>query len=176
MKEVSSILSLLQLNKAHGPNSVPTSILHLLKEEISTPLSIIFNISFRTGQHPDLLKIAKTIPVFKKESRLLVSNYRPISLLSNINKILEKLVYSRLYNFLDDFNCLYSLQFGFRAKYSTNHALISITEEIRQALDNKKLACGVFVDFQKAFDTVNHAILIKKSYLIMVSEVLQTIG
>jgi hypothetical protein len=58
--------------------------------------------------------------------------------------------------------CLYELQFGFRAKHSTNHALINITEEISQALDNKKLACGVFVDFQKAFDTVNHSILVQK--------------
>ena len=105
---------------------------------------------------------SKTIPIFKKGSRLLVSNYRPISLLSNLNKILEKIVHSRVYSFLEDLNCIYSLQFGFRKKHSTNHALIEITETIRQALDNKKFACGIFVDLQKAFDTVNHDILVAK--------------
>ena len=160
--EIRSIITSLCVSKASGPNSVPPNILHLLKQDISNPLCIIFNLSFATGQHPDILKIAKTIPVFKKGSRLLVSNYRPISLLSNLNKIIEKLVFSRLNKFLDEFNCIYSLQFGFRAKHSTNQALIDITENIRRALDNQNVACGIFVDLQKAFDTVNHDILLHK--------------
>jgi retron-type reverse transcriptase len=122
----------------------------------------IFNISLETGKHPDILKISKTIPIFKKGSRLAVNNYRPISLLSNLNKILEKLVHDRTYKFLENLQCIYSLQFGFRKKHSTNHALIDITETIRQALDNKKIVCGIFVDLQKPFDTVNHDILIDK--------------
>ena len=164
--EIKNIINSLISSKASGPNSIPTKILHLLKEEISTPLKNIFNLSFRTGHHPDLLKIAKTIPIFKKGSRSLVCNYRPISLLSNLNKILEKLMFARLYKFLDKYKCIYSLQFGFRAKHSTNHALIDITENIRSALDNKKVACGIFVDLQKAFDTVNHNILLKKTLLL----------
>ena len=160
--EIKSIVSSLKINKSSGPNSIPTHILHLLKEEICNPLKKIFDLSFSTGKHPDILKISKTIPIYKKGSRLLVSNYRPISLLSNLNKILEKLVHLRIYKFFEDSHCLYSLQFGFRKKHSTNHALIDITETIRQALDNKKIACGVFVDLQKAFDTVNHEILINK--------------
>ena len=71
-------------------------------------------------------------------------------------------MYSRLYQFLSDHNIFYDLQFGFRAKHSTNHALVDITENVRQALDNKKFACGIFVDLQKAFDTVNHNILLYK--------------
>ena len=160
--EVKSIISTLNVSKSSGPNSIPTHILHLLKEEICKPLNKIFNLSFSTGQYPNILKISKTIPIFKKGSRLLVSNYRPISLLSNLNKILEKIVHERIYKFLEDYQCIYSLQFGFREKHSINHALIDITETIRQALDNKKFACGVFVDLQKAFDTVNHDILIDK--------------
>ena len=93
---------------------------------------------------------------------MLTCNYRPISLLSNINKIFEKLVYSRVYSFLDKNNLLYDLQYGFRPKLSTNHALINITEKIRETLDKGHFACGVFVDFQKAFDTVNHKIILKK--------------
>ena len=104
--------------------SIDTTILQLLKDEISGPLCEIFNLSFSTGLHPDLLKIAKTIPIFKKGSRLLVSNYRPISLLYNLNKILEKLMFSRMHKFLEDFNCIYELQYGILAKHSTNHALI----------------------------------------------------
>ena len=160
--EVKNIISTFQPNKGSGPNSIDVHILQLIKEEISDPLCKIFNLSFSTGVHPDLLKISKTIPIFKKGSRLLVSNYRPISLLSNLNKILEKLMFSRMSKFFDDFKCIYELQFGFRAKHSTNHALIDITENVKHALDNKMHACGIFVDLQKAFDTVNHKILLEK--------------
>ena len=160
--EISSIIKSLKSNKASGPNSIDPNILSLLRDDISNPLCKLFNLSFSTGKHPDLFKISKTIPIFKKGSRTVVSNYRPISLLSNLNKILEKLVHSRMYKFLDDYKCIYSLQFGFRAKHSTTHALIDITEKVRSALDNKNYACGVFVDLQKAFDTVNHDILLAK--------------
>ena len=71
-------------------------------------------------------------------------------------------MYTRLYKFLDIHNCIYNLQFGFREKHSTNHALFSITEKIRESLDNNNFACGIFIDLQKAFDTVNHDILLQK--------------
>ena len=102
--------------------------------------------SLSTGVHPDLLKIAKTISIYKKGSKHDTSNYRPISLLSNLNKILENLMYNRVYKFLEDEKCNYNLQFGFRKNHSTNHALIEITENIRKSVDNKKYACGIFVD------------------------------
>ena len=161
-REIELVIQSLNENKSSGPHSIPTRILKLLKNEISIPLQKIFNLSLSTGRYPDILKIAKTIPIFKKGSRLMVNNYRPISLLSNLNKILEKIVHSRLYNFLERHQCIYPLQFGFRRRHSTDHALIEITETIRQALDNKKFACGIFIDLQKAFDTVNHDILIDK--------------
>ena len=160
--EVRNIIMMLNPKKKNGPNSIPTEILQLLVNDICKPLAIIFNLSFNSGECPDLLKIANTIPVFKKDSKLIVSNYRPISLLSNINKILEKLMFKRVYDFLEKNNSIYNLQFGFRSKHSTNHALIDITENIRSALDKGKIAGGIFVDLQKAFDTVNHEILIYK--------------
>ena len=89
-------------------------------------------------------------------------NYRPISLLSDIEKIIEKLMYKRLSNFLDINNLIYSLQFGFRQKYSTTHTLINLTESIRQTLDEGSFGCDIFVDLQKAFDTVDHKILLHK--------------
>ena len=115
-----------------------------------------------TGVFPSVLKTAKVVPVFKKDSKLHYSNYHPISLLSNIEKILEKLMYKRLYTFLNNNNIIYSLQFGFRQQYFTSHALINIAENIRKALDYGNIGCGVFVDLQKALDTVDHQILLAK--------------
>ncbi len=162
--EIKTLLySVLNPKKSTGPNSVPVEILHTVCEDIAVPITALFNLSFKTGQYPDLLKIAKTIPIYKKKgSKLLVANYRPISLLSNINKILEKLMFTRIYNFLEKYKCIFKLQFGFRSKHSTNHALIHITETIRTALDGGNIAGGIFVDLQKAFDTVNHEILVEK--------------
>ena len=106
--------------------------------------------------------MAKVAPIFKSETRLLWNNYRPISLLSSIGKIIEKLMHKRLDFFLEQYNCYYPFQFGFRLNYSTNSALMSIVENIRTQLDNGEFAAGVFVDLRKAFDTVDHRILIQK--------------
>ena len=89
-------------------------------------------------------------------------NYRPISLLSNLSKVFERAMHTRLYGFLEEFDAFYELQYGFRKKYSTDHAILSIVEEIRQNLDNGIFSCGVFVDLEKAFDTVNHNNLLAK--------------
>ena len=84
----------------------------------------------------------------KKQSKLVYSNYCPISLLSNLEKILEKLMHSRIFKFLNDNNSIYPLQFGFRQKYFTTHALISLTEDIRKNLDEGYIGCGIFVDLK----------------------------
>ena len=115
-----------------------------------------------TGVFPSVLKIAKVVPVFKKDSKLDYSNHCPISLLSNNENILEKLMYMRQYTFLDIKYMIYDLQFEFRQQYSTSHVSINITENIRKALDDGNIGCGVFVDFQKAFDSVDHQILLAK--------------
>jgi len=160
--EVENLISTLDKRKATGPNSIPSNILFLLKSDISIHISKIFNLSLLTGVYPDILKISKTIPILKKGDHHITSNYRPISLLSNINRILEKIMFNRTYAFLDKYKCFYDLQFGFRKNYSTNHALTKITEKIRSAIDDGKTACGIFIDLQKAFDTVNHSVLTDK--------------
>ena len=105
-----------------------------------------------TGVFPSLLKTAKVVLVFKKDSKLYHSNYRPISLLlSNTEKILEKLMYKRLYAFLNNNNVIYNLQFQFREQQSTSHALVNINDNIRKALDDGNVGCGVFVDLTKNF-------------------------
>ena len=150
-------------NKAVGPNSIPNTILHMIKFIIAEPLADIINLSFETGIYIDKLKISRVVPIFKeKGNNLLTENFRPISLLSNINKIFEKIMHNRLYDFLEDQGLLFKNQFGFRKKHSTTHALIDLTEDIRKAIDENKFVCGVFIDLQKAFDTVDHDILLKK--------------
>ena len=88
--------------------------------------------------------------------------YSTISLLSIFSKIFEKLMYKRLYSFLEVHNILYSLQFGFQKNHSIDHALVSLTESVKNTLDNKRLGCGIFIDLQRAFDTDNHKILLSK--------------
>ena len=134
----------------------------LLNKDKSDQLSILFNQSFSSGIFPSLLKTSNIIPIYKKDSKLECSNYRPISLQSNIDKVLQRSMYNRLYNFLEKKEILFSLQFGFRQKYSTIHALIHFTDKIRLEIDKGNYACGIFVDFQKALDTVDRHILLKK--------------
>ena len=160
--EVCKIISQLKLNKGCGPFSIPSQVLFHMQNELAKPISWIANICFITGIHPNKLKLAKVIPIFKKGSKLSTANYRPISLLSNINKIIEKLVFSRVFSFLKINDVIYEKQFGFRPKHSTSHALLNIVDTISNSLDKGKMAAGVFVDFQKAFDTVDHSILISK--------------
>ena len=110
-----NIVSSLNSSKASGPKSIPHRILFLLKIEISKQLADLFNLSFMVGVFPSVLKTAKVVTVFKKDSKLDYSNYHPISLLSNIDKkILEKLMHKRFYTFLNNNSITYDLQFGFR--------------------------------------------------------------
>ena len=111
---------------------------------------------------PDDFKVAKGIPIYKKGLNTSLGNYRPISTLSIFNLILEILIFKRLMNFIETQNILYSKQFGFRQKYSTTQALLSITNKIQKAVDEGTYSCGIFLDFSKAFDTVNRNILIMK--------------
>ena len=134
----------------------------LIPDLILVPLCKIINNSFQSGVFPNALKICKVIPIHKGGSTEELNNYRPISLLSIFDKIIEKLMHKRLYNFLQEHNILFENQFGFRKNNSTTYALIEITEKIKDSIDDKKYGCGIFIDFRKAFDTVNHVILLSK--------------
>ena len=134
-EEIANIISSLNINKACGPFSIPNKILILLKQDISIQLADLFNLSFSSGSFPSILKTAKVVPVFKKGSKLDCCNYCPISLLSNVEKVIEELMYKRVYNFLIETNIIYDLQFGFIEKFFTFHALISFAENIRLTFD-----------------------------------------
>jgi hypothetical protein len=159
---VLEIIKNLQNSKACGPNSIPTNLLKIASPVLVPILTDLINRSLNQGIFPNSLKFADVCPIFKKNDTDKCENYRPISILSNIGKIFEKVMYSRISTFLDECGILYEKQFGFRKHHSTNHALVSIVEEMRKNLDRGIYSCGVFVDLEKAFDTVNHSILVKK--------------
>ena len=106
-EKIYKIISSLNTTKSCGPNSIPTKVLHLIQDQISNHLATICNLSFSTVVFPTILKTAKVVPIHKKNSKLEVSNYRPISLLSNIDKIFEKLMHSSLTEFLEEKQILY---------------------------------------------------------------------
>ena len=134
----------------------------IIPDLILIPLGRIISTSFSTGVYPDALKISKIIPIYKGGSNENVNNYRPISLLSIFDKIVEKIMHSRLYEFLIEHKILHPKQFGFRKNNSTSYALLEISEKIKETIDKNKYGCGVFIDLRKAFDTVNHKILLNK--------------
>ena len=160
--EIENEISRLKSGKTCEPSSIPIRVMKILKHVISNPLEIVFNASFSQGIVPSNLKIARVTPILKKGIQSAPDNYRPISLLSVFNKILEKRMYKRLLNFVKKHNILYEKQFGFRPHFSTNHAILSIIDKIQQAIEEKSHSCGIFLDFSKAFDTVDQNILIKK--------------
>ena len=123
VQEIQDIILSLKSGKASGPFSIPVSLLKILSSIIAKPSEILYNLSFSSGTVPDSFKMARVIPVYKSGSSSSLSNYRPISLLSIFNQILEKLMYNRLYKYLEKYNIIYSGQFGFRANHSTDQLL-----------------------------------------------------
>ena len=113
-------------SKGTGPNGIPTILLKQTRNTVPCPLAKLINKSFETGIFPDICKVAKVLPIFKNETRLLCNSYRTIFLPSNIGKIIERLMHQGLNFFLEQYNCYYPFEFGFRLNYSTNNALMSI--------------------------------------------------
>ena len=161
-KEIHNAIQNLKNSSSSGPDEITSKFVKISAPILTPALEKIFNLSLKSGIYPHKLKIAKVVPVYKKGVSTLVSNYRPISILNTINKIFEKILHLRLTKFIEDSNLLYKYQFGFRKNHSTELALIEIVDQIRLSLDNNDMTCGIFVDLSKAFDTVNHEILIGK--------------
>ena len=116
----------------------------------------------KTGIFPEQLKIAKIIPLHKSGDKTDVKNKRPISILSVFSKVFERAIYKRLSNYLETNNLLIMQQHGFRPNKSTESALLNFLEPIYEAIREKKKAIGIFIDFSKAFDCLNHSILLSK--------------
>lgn len=161
-KEIISVVMQFQSKKSKDYNEINMFCLKYIIECIAKPLTYICNQSFITGIFPDEMKIAKVIPLFKAGEKDQFSNYRPVSILPQFSKILEKLFEKRLDNFINKYNLLVNSQYGFRTGRSTAMALTDLVENITSAIENKMHAIGVFIDLKKAFDTINHNLLLKK--------------
>lgn len=160
--EVGDEICNLDAKKSADAYDIPITMIKLIKDQIIGPLTTLINDSFTTGYCPTLLKYAKVIPIHKANSPLEVTNYRPISLLPIFNKIIEKLMYARVNNFLEKNNVIFKHQFGFQKNKSTSLAILDVTTKLLNAIENKQFSCCIFLDFAKAFDTVDHETLLHK--------------
>ena len=148
-------------HKATGPDDIPVPVLKNCRLVIAPWLAKLINECFVLGVFPDVLKIARVTP-FKSGDKSFCNNYRPISTLSHIAKVFERLVQVRLSSFLEVNNILSNFQLGFRPAHSTQHAINYSREKFVQALDNNEHVVAVFLDLSKGFDIVNHEILLCK--------------
>ena len=155
-------LSSLNVSKSTGLDDLPARFIRDGASVLTSPITFIINQSILTETVPSTMKQARVKPLFKKNSPLDVGNYRPVSILSIVSKVLERSVYNQLYGFLQTNGLLYELQSGFRSKYSTDSCLIHLLDFIRGNNDKGLYTGMIMLDLQKAFDTVDHTILCDK--------------
>ena len=158
---VAQIIKKLKISSP-GWDGITVIMLHPIIEYISPPLTNIINKCLNKGIFPNELKIASVTPIFKKGDNMEFTNYRPISVLPVVSKVFDKIIYSRLHTFIENPNILYQHQYGFRKKYSIDMALTHLTNKLSTSIDNNETTMAIFIDLSKAFDTINHNILLKK--------------
>lgn len=161
-EDVSKIMNNFKPKCSVGEDNISLKLIKKITNSLSPALSLVINQSFSTGIFPDPFKIAKVIPLYKKEERSKFDNYRPISLLSSLSKIFEKIVHKQLYAYMNDNKLLCLNQHGFRPRHSTETATLEFVDRILSLLDNDKVPFSIFIDLSKAFDTLNHNILLSK--------------
>ena len=160
--EIFKIILSLNPKKSCGYDDISNKFIRAAASELSPILTEFFTFFLNEGLFPSSLKIAKVIPVFKGGDNKLASNYRPISLLSSFSKILEKIIFNRFINFFNKHNIFHNHQYGFRENRSTELAISDILSACYNSIQNKQLTCLIMLDLKKAFDTVDHNILIEK--------------
>lgn len=159
--EVKKFMKELKTHKAPGMDNITSEILKQNADILAPALTIIINKIFVTNIVPKSFKVAVITPLHKAGDKTHPENYRPISIISNLAKLFEKILKKRLVQFLNKYEIISPSQFGFRAEKSTQDALIGLTNEIQEALDSNKRSLCVFIDLAKAFDTVNHLQLLQ---------------
>jgi hypothetical protein len=160
--DTTDIIKKLKTKQSTGYDGLSTSLLKRLLPVLVEPLTYIINSSLQTGIFPDKLKTAKIIPIHKKDCKHKIENYRPISLLPSISKVFEKVAYEQLSTYLILNEFLYENQYGFRSHHSTEHAVLELVDRVTMALDKGHTPLALFLDLSKAFDTLDHTILIQK--------------
>ena len=169
--DVMKIIQELKPKGSFGHDLISTKLLKQIAHIIVTPLTLTINQSLTTGIFPDQLKIARVIPLYKKDDKHLLDNYRPISLLTSISKVFEKIVFKQMYDYFTANKLFYDHQYGYRTLHSTELAAMEMTDRIILDIDKKKLPISVFLDLSKAFDTLDHEILLQKLKYYGISEV-----
>lgn len=162
VNEVKKIIISVTNKNSAGYDQIPCSLLRKIADYLLVPLTYLINLSFETGYFPEQLKIALVIPVHKRDDPRNPENYRPIALLSVFSKIFEKAFLLRLNSFLDRYDILTSRQYGFRKSRSTQDAIVSFYNKILDSFDKHQKSAGIFFDLSKAFDTINHKLLLQK--------------
>lgn len=162
VQEVFDIISILPVNKAIGPDNISHRMLKYTKFSISKPLCMLFNKSLVENSFPNYWKIAHVLPLFKKDDPSVASNYRPVSLLSCVSKIMERIIFKHVYNFFHENNLFYKYQAGFLPGHSTVFQLLETYHSIVKSIEDGKMCCMIFCDLSKAFDRVWHEALIFK--------------
>ena len=160
--EILKELRNLKRRKAPGLDNFPPGLLKDAALVLTKPLTFIINLSLETGVVPSEWKVAKVIPLYKSGSQAEIDNYRPISILPTLSKILEKIVYKQLMAHLERHNLLFEYQFGFCPNRSTELAVTYFTDFIRKEADSGKATGAVFIDLTKAFDSISHSIMLSK--------------
>ena len=161
--EINKIIQCLK-NGAAGHDDITASSLKLVSVAINQPLAYLCNLSFTQGTFPQQLKLANVLPLYKADDPYSFNNYRPVSLLCVLSKVFEKVMYDRLLEFLENHKLLFSGQFGFRRLHSLYMALMILMDKFISSLDKGETVIGLFLDFSKAFDTVDHEILLQKLF------------
>ena len=160
--KVLKYLTSLSAHKATGLDGIPSHFIKDGSSIIAGPLTHIINLSLIQGIVPDDLKSARVVPLYKKNDKLSVGNYRPVSILNIVSKIFERVVYDQVETYFKDRDLLYKFQSGFRGGFSTDTCLIHLTDYIRNENDKGNFVGMLLLDLQKAFDTVDHSILLMK--------------
>ena len=160
--EIMEEITKLDPKKSMGHDEIPPKIIKWAPSLFAPILEVLYNKCIDTGYYPSNFKVAKVTPIHKKGDQNDVNNYRPISVLTQFNQIFERLLSKRLLDFFDKFNIITKKQFGFLKKHCTEHAILDLKEYILSKLENKEVMALLFLDLRKAFDTVNHEILLEK--------------
>ena len=161
-EEISSLIKLLPSKTSSGFDDISNTLLKAIRPSLLKPLCIIYNQSLCSGVFPALMKRADVTPLYKSKLENEANNYRPISLLLTISKILEKIVYKRTYSYLEKTDQIYKSQYGFRSQHSCENAVSELTSEIIKGFQEGLYTAALFLDLSKAFDTLEHSVLLKK--------------